>query len=91
MSCNYFYSDSCSVKSIDYLELLCISLCSLLVALDLNERVTTRLASKYVGRGVPLEGVSYNIDLFLILFRLSGWNMMKSILFCSFYTSDTSL
>ena len=45
-------------------------------------------ASKYVGRDVTLEGASCNTDLFLILFGLSGWNLMKST-FCSFYTSDT--
>ena len=33
-SCNSFYSNPCSVKSIEYLKLLCISLGSSLVALE---------------------------------------------------------
>ena len=58
---------------------------------NLNKRVTTRPSSKYVRRDVTLEGASCNTDLFLILLNLSGWNLMKSILFCSFDTSDISL
>ena len=63
-SCDSFYSNPCSVKSIEYLILLFISLDSRLVALEweltesclmsekigLKWRVTTRPASIFVGR-----------------------------------------
>ena len=79
MSCNSFYSSLGSVKSVEYLELIFISLGSPLAALEreilrqnkgclmsekteLNERVTTHPASKYVGRDVTLEAASCNAD-----------------------------
>ena len=98
-SCNSFYSNPCSVKSVEYRKLLFISSGSPLVALEtgilrmtkgclmseeLNERVTTRPASKYLGWDVTLEGASCKTDLFLILFSLSGGIWWKALYFIHF-------
>ena len=93
-SCNSFYSNPYSVKRIENTKLLFISLgspgCTWKGHFPTDQRLlngvrkSIRQASKYVGRAVTCT------NLFSISFSLSRWNLMKSTLFCLFYTSDIS-